>query len=262
VAAYVSNHAWITGDLLRRFNLPRLTGYLIFGIVVGPQIGNVITVSMAGQLQVVTGIATTLIALIAGLTLNLDRMRRRLAGIVSMTGATLALTMTGLAVLLWIAWPWLPVAPGATGAGRLVMVALLVVILVSFSPTMTAAVITDTGARGRLSETVLAMVHSDLVLLVSFVPDADCPRCVQGHEGAAIDIPVRFRGDRRSGRVRRAGGRALRPHMRYIDGIPSGCVHLLSRRQHPGVRAARRPCSRARDREHGCRTGRHAAWRC
>ena len=44
------------------------------------------------------------------------------------------------------------------------MVALLVVIVVSFSPTMTAAVITDTGARGRLSETVLAMVVlADLV---------------------------------------------------------------------------------------------------
>jgi trehalose-6-phosphate synthase/Kef-type K+ transport system membrane component KefB len=186
--------AWITGDLLRRFNLPRLTGYLIFGIVVGPQIGNVITASMAGQLQVVTGIATTLIALIAGLTLNLDRMRRRLGGIVRMTGVTLALTMAGLAVLLWIAWPWLPVAPGTSGAERLIMVALLVVILVSFSPTMTAAVITDTGARGRLSETVLAMVVlADLVLLVSFSFLMQIARVVfKGAEGAAVDILVRF----------------------------------------------------------------------
>ena len=47
--------AWVTGDLLRRFNLPRLTGYLLFGIVVGPQVANVITESMAGQLQVITG---------------------------------------------------------------------------------------------------------------------------------------------------------------------------------------------------------------
>ena len=72
--------AWVTGDLLRRFNLPRLTGYLLFGILVGPYLGNVITESMAGQLQVITGIATTLIALIAGLTLNLERLGRRLRG--------------------------------------------------------------------------------------------------------------------------------------------------------------------------------------
>ncbi len=186
--------AWVTGDLLRRFNLPRLTGYLLFGVIVGPHLGNVITESMAGQLQVITGIATTLIALIAGLTLNLDRMGRRLLAIIQMTGATLALAMTGLAVLLWIAWPWLPVAPEAAGTARLAMVALLVVILVSFSPTMTAAVITDTGARGRLSETVLAMVVlADLVVLVLFSFLMQIARVVfKGTEGEAIDILVRF----------------------------------------------------------------------
>ena len=43
--------AWVTGDLLRRFNLPRLTGYLIFGALVGPYFGNVITTPMTSQLQ-------------------------------------------------------------------------------------------------------------------------------------------------------------------------------------------------------------------
>ena len=59
--------ASVTGDALRRFNLPRVTGYLLFGLVVGPSLGNLITESMSAQLQVVTGLATTLIALIAGL---------------------------------------------------------------------------------------------------------------------------------------------------------------------------------------------------
>ena len=68
--------ASVTGDALRRFHLPRLTGYLLFGVVVGPSLGNLITESMAAQLQVVTGIATTLIALIAGLTLSMERLGR------------------------------------------------------------------------------------------------------------------------------------------------------------------------------------------
>src|SRR5688572_12529177 len=73
--------AWVTGDLLRRFRTPRLTGYLIFGLVVGPYLANVITESMAAQLQAITGIATTLIAFIAGLTLSIDRLGRRLLSI-------------------------------------------------------------------------------------------------------------------------------------------------------------------------------------
>ena len=73
--------AWIMGDAARRIRLPRLTGYLLFGVLVGPYLANVITQAMAAQLQVVTGIATTLIALIAGLTLNVERLGRQLAAI-------------------------------------------------------------------------------------------------------------------------------------------------------------------------------------
>jgi trehalose 6-phosphate synthase len=161
--------ASVTGDALRRFRLPRLTGYLLFGIVVGPYLGNLITEPMAEQLQVVTGVATTLIALIAGLTLSLNRLGARLGAIAKLTAVTLVIAIAGASVVAWILWPWLPIAPDAGGLQRLAMLGLLVVMLVSFSPTMTAAVVADSGARGRLSDTVLAIVVlADLAMLVLF----------------------------------------------------------------------------------------------
>ena len=150
--------ALIAGDALRRFHLPRLTGYLLFGVVVGPYLSNLITSPMAAQLQVFTGVATTLIALIAGLTLSVERLGSRIAAIVQMTATTLAVAMTGLAAVGWVVWRWLPIAPEAAGFERLAMLALLTVMVVSFSPTMTAAVVADSGARGRLSDSVLAIV--------------------------------------------------------------------------------------------------------
>jgi trehalose-6-phosphate synthase/Kef-type K+ transport system membrane component KefB len=161
--------ASVTGDALRRFRLPRLTGYLLFGIIVGPYLGNLITEPMAERLQVVTGVATTLIALIAGLTLSVNRLGARLGAIAKLTAVTLVIAIAGASVITWILWPWLPIAPDAGGLQRLVMLGLLVVMLVSFSPTMTAAVVADSGARGRLSDTVLAMVVlADLAVLVLF----------------------------------------------------------------------------------------------
>jgi trehalose-6-phosphate synthase/Kef-type K+ transport system membrane component KefB len=161
--------ALVAGEFLRRFRLPRLTGYLLFGLLVGPYLGNVITEAMARQLQLVTGLATTLIAFIAGLTLNIERLERRVAGAGMTTVVTLAVAMTGLAILAWVAWPWLPISPDATGIPKLAIIALLVVIVVSFSPTMSAAVIAETGSRGKLSDFVLAMVVlADLVVLVLF----------------------------------------------------------------------------------------------
>jgi trehalose-6-phosphate synthase/Kef-type K+ transport system membrane component KefB len=161
--------ALVTGEFLRRFRLPRLTGYLLFGLLVGPYLGNVITEAMARQLVTVTAIATTLIAFIAGLTLNLERLERRVPGAAITTVITLAVAMAGLGILAWLLWPWLPIAPDASGASKLAMISLLVVVVVSFSPTMSAAVIAETGSRGKLSDFVLAMVVlADLIVLVLF----------------------------------------------------------------------------------------------
>src|SRR5918992_5308976 len=97
--------AWIAGDVLRRFDLPRLSGYLLFGILAGPYLGNVITEAMAAQLQVITGVATTVIALIAGLSLNFERLGQRLASIARLMATTLAVAIGTLLAIAWIAWP-------------------------------------------------------------------------------------------------------------------------------------------------------------
>jgi trehalose 6-phosphate synthase len=161
--------ASVAGDALRRFHLPRLTGYLLFGVAVGPYVGNLITESMATQLNALTGIATTLIAFIAGLTLSVERLGSRIAAITRLTLTTMAIAMAGIATVAWVVWRWLPIAPGTEGAHRFVMLAFLVILVVSFSPTMTAAVVADSGARGHFSNTVLAsVVLADLIVLVLF----------------------------------------------------------------------------------------------
>jgi trehalose-6-phosphate synthase/Kef-type K+ transport system membrane component KefB len=178
--------ASMTGDLLRRFRLPRLTGYLLFGLFIGPYLGNIVTENMAQQLQVINGLATTLIALIAGLSLSLERLGRRIRAIARMTVVTVAVAMLALAVIGWFAWPWLPIAPEVGGVGRASILALFVVMVISFSPTMTAAVIADTGSRGRLSEIVLAMVVlADLLLLALFSLALQFARIALGADGVA-----------------------------------------------------------------------------
>lgn len=185
--------AMVSGDLLRRLRLPRLTGYLLFGILFGPYLGNVISEPMARQLQFINGIATTLIAFIAGLTINLDRLGQRVGGIVRITTVTLAVAALGLFAAIWLAFPWLPVAPDAAGLARLAMAALFAVIVVSFSPTMTAAVISETGARGHLSDLVLGMVVlADLIVLVLFSLAMQGARMVLLH-GAGNDVSVLVR---------------------------------------------------------------------
>ena len=161
--------AALTGTLFERLRLPRVSGYLVFGMVCGPYLGNIITQPMARDLQLVNGLAIALIALIAGLELNYARLKPRLAAMTRFGAWIVALMYLAMVPLLWFAWPWLPIAPEAQGLSRLAFALLLVTVVVSFSPTVTIAVIADTRARGPLSEMVLTIVVlADLALIVLF----------------------------------------------------------------------------------------------
>jgi Kef-type K+ transport system membrane component KefB len=184
----------LAGAAFERLKLPRVSGYLVFGLICGPYVANIITRPMARELRLVNGIAVALIAFVAGLEMNFARLRPQLRTIAGLGGVTLAVMYVAFATLLWIAWPWLPIAPDATGAARFAISAILATLLVSFSPTVTIAVIADLRARGPLSELVLALVVlADLALIFAFTVSVQFARSVFGAEGAEqVGIVVRL----------------------------------------------------------------------
>lgn len=169
--------ATLTGGLFERLKLPRITGYLVFGMLCGPYLGSIITRPMARELQVINGLAIALIAFVAGLELNYHRLKPRLASFTRLGGITLLVAWALIFPMLYVAWPWLPLAPEMSGLARAGAVALVTAVIVSFSPTVTIAVITEARARGPLSELVLAMVViADLVLILMFTLSAEFAR--------------------------------------------------------------------------------------
>jgi trehalose 6-phosphate synthase len=100
----------------------------------------------------------------------------------------------GMAAALWVIWPWLPIAPDSAGLGKIAMVLLMTITVISFSPTMTAAVTTETGARGTFSELVLAVVVlADIAALISFSAAMPFARAALGVGGAGeVDVLARL----------------------------------------------------------------------
>lgn len=176
--------AALTGDLFERIKLPRITGYLLFGMLCGPYLLNIISRPMARELRLVNGLAIALIAFIAGLELNFRRLLPRLGAMLRMGTVLLVVMYFGLFALAWLAWPWLPLLPDATGLPRVALAALLATLVVSFSPTVTIAVIADSRARGPLAEMTLAVVvMADLALILLFTLVMQLVRTVLGNEG-------------------------------------------------------------------------------
>jgi Kef-type K+ transport system membrane component KefB len=161
--------AALAGELLERLRLPRVTGYLLFGMVCGPYLGNIITRPMARELQLINGVAVVLIAFIAGLEMNVRRLRPRLRAMLQLGSITMLVLYVVMFVVFWLAWPWLGLAPELAGLQRVAVAALLTTLVASFSPTVTIALITESRASGPLSELTLAVVIlADLLLILVF----------------------------------------------------------------------------------------------
>src|SRR5258706_13576766 len=76
---------------------------------------------------------------------------------------------------------------------RVVIRSVLIIMVVSVPPKVTAAVTTGTGARGRLSELVLAVVVlADLVLLVLFSFAMQIARAVFRPDAGGASLLVQF----------------------------------------------------------------------
>jgi len=177
--------AALAGTFVERLRLPRVTGYLLFGLLCGPYLANIITRPMARELQIVNGLAVTLIAFVAGLEMNARHLAPRFATMVRLGGATIAVMYVTLFAGLWLAWPWLGIAP-VSGVARVALALLLTTLVASFSPTVTIALIAESRAAGPLSELTLAVViFADLVLIVLFTLVMEFVRIALGGVGEA-----------------------------------------------------------------------------
>lgn len=158
-----------SGTLFAGLRMPRLTGYLVCGFVAGPSIANLVTERMLGDLKLVNGVAIGLIALSAGGELNFRRIRGRLGAIVATGGGALLVGIAVISLAVLAASPLLGFMGEMPWAQRGVVALTMGVVFSALSPTVTLALISETGAAGPISETSLGIVVvGDLVIVVGF----------------------------------------------------------------------------------------------
>ncbi len=158
-----------SGTIFAGFRLPRLTGYLVCGFVVGPSVLNFVTERMVNDLKLVNGVAIGLIALSAGGELNFRRLRPRIRAIVSIGSISLVLAVGIITAAIFALSRFLPFMSGMDAFHRGVVALTMGVVLSALSPTVALALIGETGAAGPISETILGVVvMADLAIVLSF----------------------------------------------------------------------------------------------
>ncbi len=181
--------AALVGEAAGRVGLPRVTGYLLTGLLLGPSVLNVLTPQMAGELGLVNGLAVALIAFSAGVEMDLPTLGRSWRSLARHGGVLIAGLFVGLFVTALVASPWVPFAAALPWPRRVAVSLVFAAVMATFSPVVTMAVLSETRARGPLAERTLAVVvMGDFALVFLFTISTAVARLLDGFGTAHLGV--------------------------------------------------------------------------
>jgi Kef-type K+ transport system membrane component KefB len=161
--------AYLVGLKLKRLNLPLITGFIVAGILCGPHILNFISESDVKDLQLLDGLALSLIALAAGGEMRIDRLKGRLKSIGSIVFFQTFFVLAGFIFLGLFGHPFLSLFSGQTIIQVIAFSLLLGTLMTPTSPATTIAVITETRSSGKYTDLILSSaVVKDFFVIVLF----------------------------------------------------------------------------------------------
>lgn len=161
--------AFVGGKVAVRARLPRISGFLLVGMVLGPHVSNLLTQDMLLATKTIEGVAITLIALTAGGEIRMSWLRQEARSVSTIAFCRLLVGGIATTAVVYFGRSLFPFVPDDDLLlARIVAVSLAAVALAS-SPTVTIAVIAENRAAGPLSRTVLGVtVLVDVCVIVLF----------------------------------------------------------------------------------------------
>ena len=164
-----------------KLKFPRITGYIIIGILLSPSLLNIIPKGAIGNLDIITNIALALIAYLIGGSLHWESLRKLKESITWITllqslGAWLLVTVV-LALLGHL------IIPGRTFWQTYFPMAFIIgAVSCATAPAATMAIVSQYKAKGPLTTTLLAVVAlDDVIAVIAFaIASGVCQPLVNG----------------------------------------------------------------------------------
>ncbi len=161
--------AYLFGEWAARIRLPKLTGYLLAGILLGPDILGTFTRESVASLRFIDELALTYIALAAGLELRVRDLRKEWRLLLGLSLGIPIVVFPLTFIFLYWAGPFFGLFAQLSPYQRALLAALAATLAIARSPSSTVAIMKECKARGRFSETALCVtVITDILVIVFF----------------------------------------------------------------------------------------------
>lgn len=162
---------YLIGEILAMLTMPRVSGYIVAGLLFGPDVLGLISVSDVQSLRLIDSIALSVIALTAGGELHWDSLRKRAGDLLAITAFQTLISVTlgtvSFIVILWITG--LDFLNDQSFATWVIAGMIFGAIVVSQAPAIVMAIIADTRSKGTSTELILGVsVLIDIVVIILF----------------------------------------------------------------------------------------------
>lgn len=161
--------AFFSGRVFAELRLPKLTGYIACGILVGPYALDLVDTDMVSRLRIFNNVAISLIALTAGAEMNVREFRPllRTVGYITLVGVLGTTVLLG--TVLFFARSLLPFFAELSTGQALAVAFTIGVTVAAQSPAVVVALRDELRADGPVTRTVLGVVVlADFVIIVCF----------------------------------------------------------------------------------------------
>ncbi len=179
--------ASLAGKAAGAVGLPRITGYILLGLLVGPGVLGLVGDAEIAQLRLIDDIAISLIALSAGGELKLPELRARGRALLTIMTTEMVAVFVVIAGIVLLAAGALPFTAGKPFIEVAVIALIFGSIAIANSPSVAIAVINDTRSRGPVASTVLGVtVIKDVAVILFFAVGLSVARSALS-EGEGFD---------------------------------------------------------------------------
>ncbi|HAW51224.1 MAG TPA: potassium transporter TrkA [Flavobacteriales bacterium] len=175
VIIYIIGFIWILfasdyfAKYLQKIKLPLITGFLLTGIVCGPQALGLLKAEAVANLNFVNDLSLAFIAFAAGTELYLREIRSRFKSIVWNTLGQLVITFGLSSTIVFFLADYIPFMKAMNNAGKVAVSILMGTIFVARSPSSAIAVINEMRAKGPFTTTAIGVtVVKDVLVIILF----------------------------------------------------------------------------------------------
>ena len=154
---------YISGRLSERFRLPKVTGYLLVGLLLSPSVSGLLPPVFMEKSEGIVHFALAVVAFMIGASLKLEKVRKLEKSILAIMVAEAELSFFFVAGGMMLLLPFVfPVSSYTGGTEHTLMVPLFLgAISAATAPAAVLAVVHQYRARGPLTLTLLGVVATD-----------------------------------------------------------------------------------------------------